>query len=76
VKTNYELEERDLAADATPLLSKPDGVIKGDHDGLVRSVMLNDRIHALTVDTSGEVKIWDAVRGVSWGGVVAVDNVV
>jgi len=41
-------------------------VIKGGH-GLVRSVILNDRIHVLTVDTSGEVKVWDIVRGVCKG---------
>ena len=59
-------EDRDLAVDAVPLLSLPDEVIKGDH-GLVRSVMLNDRMHVLTVDTSGDVKVWDVVRGVCKG---------
>ena len=64
VRANYE--NRDLAVDAVPLLTVPDEVIKGDH-GLVRSVVLNDRIHVLTVDTSGEVKVWDIVRGVCKG---------
>jgi len=63
-RANYE--NRDLAVDAVPLLTLPDEVIKGGH-GLVRSVILNDRIHVLTVDTSGEVKVWDIVRGVCKG---------
>ncbi len=55
-------EDRDLAIDASPWRTKPDGVIQGSH-GLVRSVILNDRLHALTVDTAGEVALWDIVRG-------------
>ncbi|PPQ84564.1 hypothetical protein CVT26_002896, partial [Gymnopilus dilepis] len=56
----------DLASDATPLFASPDFVIPGSH-GLVRSVILNDRIHALTVDTAGMVGVWDVVRGVCRG---------
>lgn len=58
--------ERELAADAVPLCSKPDDVIPGDH-GLVRCVILSDRINALTVDTAGEVAVWDIVRGTCQG---------
>lgn len=61
-----EYEEREIAVDAIPLHSTPDEVIHGDH-GLVRSAVLNDRIHALTVDTSGEVAVWDLVRGTCLG---------
>jgi WD repeat-containing protein 48 len=61
-----DFEERELAADAIPLCTDPDDVIRGDH-GLVRSIVLNDRIHALTVDTSGEVALWDLVRCVCLG---------
>ncbi|KAI0707436.1 hypothetical protein C8T65DRAFT_740369 [Cerioporus squamosus] len=49
---------REVAADAIPLRLEPDEVIHGEH-GLVRCVMLNDRLHALTVDTAGEVAVWD-----------------
>ena len=59
-------EERELAADAVPLCSKPDDVIPGDH-GLVRCIILSDRINALTVDTAGEVAVWDIVRGICRG---------
>lgn len=61
-----EYEEREVAADAVPLHSTPDGVVEGEH-GLVRSIILNDRIHALTVDTAGEVAVWDIVRCVCLG---------
>ncbi|RDX42109.1 hypothetical protein OH76DRAFT_144992 [Lentinus brumalis] len=57
---------REVAADAIPLRLEPDEVIHGDH-GLVRCVMLNDRMHALTVDTAGEVAVWDVVRGACLG---------
>lgn len=61
-----DFEARELAADAVPLYSAPDDIVHGDH-GLVRSVVLNDRIHALTVDISGEVAVWDIVRGTCLG---------
>ena len=38
-------------SDAVPLYSIPDDVVHDDH-GLVRSILLNDRLHALTVDIS------------------------
>ncbi|KAJ3478981.1 hypothetical protein NLJ89_g12351 [Agrocybe chaxingu] len=63
-RANYE--ERELVADALPLCTEPDDVIAGDH-GLVRTVILNDRVNALTVDTAGEVAIWDIVRGICLG---------
>lgn len=59
-------EERELAADALPFCTEPDDVIQGDH-GFVRSVILNDRTYALTVDTAGEVAVWDIIRGLCVG---------
>ncbi|CDO72560.1 hypothetical protein BN946_scf184983.g43 [Trametes cinnabarina] len=59
-------DDREVAADAVPLRQEPDEVIEGEH-GLVRCVMLNDRVHALTVDTAGEVAVWDVVRGACLG---------
>ncbi|TFK51249.1 WD40 repeat-like protein [Heliocybe sulcata] len=61
-----DYEEREVAADAVPFAKVPDHVIEGDH-GLVRSIILNDRMHALTVDTAGEVAVWDIVRGTCLG---------
>ncbi|KAG9051782.1 hypothetical protein FS842_011035, partial [Serendipita sp. 407] len=62
-----EYENRDLAADAQPVRQSPDYVIQGTQ-GIVRSVVLNDRWHALTVDTVGYVGVWDIARGICVGG--------
>ncbi|KAJ2918916.1 hypothetical protein MD484_g1508, partial [Candolleomyces efflorescens] len=69
-RANYE--ERELASDATPYCLEPDDMLVGEH-GLVRSIILNDRIHALTVDTAGEVAVWDIVRGLCLGRYVPED---
>ncbi|KAA1473313.1 WD40 repeat-like protein [Dentipellis sp. KUC8613] len=61
-----EFEAREVVGDAVPLRSTPDAVIEGEH-GLVRAVMLNDRIHVLTVNTAGEVAVWNIVRGACVG---------
>lgn len=63
-RTAYEA--REFAADAEPLNANPDAVIAGS-PGLVRAILLNDRMHALTVDTTGEVAVWDIVRGICRG---------
>lgn len=55
-------ENREIAINAIPLNEKPDDVIKGTR-GIVRSIVLNDRWHTLTVDTRGQVGVWDIIRG-------------
>ena len=55
-------KERELAADAIPTCTESDFIIPGDA-GLVRCIILNDRLHALAVDTLGEVGVWDIIRG-------------
>ena len=65
-------EDRDIATDAVPLHAIPDEVIPGEH-GLVRCALLNDRVHALTVDTEGGVAVWDVVRGACLGRFNAED---
>lgn len=67
-----DFEEREIASDAVPLHTMPDEIIHGEH-GLVRCAMLNDRVHALTVDTEGAVAVWDIVRGVCLGRFTAED---
>ena len=57
-----EFEDREVASEAIPLRKTPDEVIYG-RPGLVRSIILNDRQHVLTVDTEGEVAAWNIVRG-------------
>jgi WD repeat-containing protein 48 len=59
-------ESREVVADAQPLSSVPEFVIAGG-SGLVRAVLLNNRVHALTVDTAGVVAVWDIVRAVCVG---------
>ncbi|KDN40106.1 WD40 repeat-like protein [Tilletiaria anomala UBC 951] len=54
-------EERELAQDATPLRGSPAEVLEGSH-GLIRSCMLNDRRHVLTIDTAGNVALWDIIK--------------
>lgn len=64
--TRTAYEAREFAADAEPFNVNPDAVIAGS-PGLVRAILLNDRMHALTVDTTGEVAVWDIVRGICRG---------
>jgi len=61
-----EYEDREVVSEAEPLLGAPDHVIQGD-TGLVRSIILNNRMHALTVDTTGEVAVWDIIRAICLG---------
>lgn len=63
---------REVAADATPLRLEPDEFVQGEHS-LVRCVELNDRVHALTVDTAGEVVVRDVVRGACLGRFTSED---
>ncbi|KAF8635329.1 hypothetical protein AX15_000450 [Amanita polypyramis BW_CC] len=69
-QANYEL--RELASEATPLYRTADYVIQGDV-GIIRTLPLNDRIHVLTVDTAGEVAVWDIVRGCCLGRYAGTD---
>lgn len=55
-------ENREIAPEAQAVRERPDYVLHGTQ-GIVRSVVLNDRWHALTVDTVGHVGVWDIVRG-------------
>ena len=59
-------EDREVASEALPLRRSPDAVIAG-RPGLIRSIILNDRQHVLTVDTDGEVAVWNIVKGVAVG---------
>ncbi|KAJ1020181.1 hypothetical protein NDA16_004461 [Ustilago loliicola] len=59
-------EDRELAEEAQPLRQKPDVVIRGSH-GLIRSSMLNDRRHVITIDSTGAVMLWDIIKGVCIG---------
>ncbi|WWD05216.1 hypothetical protein V865_003289 [Kwoniella europaea PYCC6329] len=61
-----EYEDREVASEAIPLRVNPDEIVAG-RSGLVRSLILNDRQHVLTVDTEGEVAAWNILRGICIG---------
>ncbi|KAK9459214.1 uncharacterized protein V1516DRAFT_567654 [Lipomyces oligophaga] len=44
-----------------PLRHNPEETIEGQ-TGLIKHILLNDRRRVLTVDTAGEVKLWDLVK--------------
>ncbi|MCJ1420427.1 hypothetical protein MMC32_006784 [Xylographa parallela] len=46
-----------------PYYSLPEETIEGQN-GLIKHVMLNDRKRVLTLDTTGEVMLWDLLKGV------------
>lgn len=48
-------------APVTPLRQQPIDTIEGQN-GLIKHVLLNDRRRVLTVDTAGEVLMWDLIR--------------
>ena len=62
---NY-FEKSEIAATAKPLHTVPDDEIVGAN-GLIRCVMLNDKMHVLAVDTAGQVGVWDVVRALCRG---------
>lgn len=60
--THLTLASREVTTDAEPLRATPDAIIPGRH-GLVRALVLNDRQHVLAADTSGQVSLWNIIRG-------------
>ncbi|MCJ1391819.1 hypothetical protein MMC18_004686 [Xylographa bjoerkii] len=46
-----------------PYYSLPEETIEGQN-GLIKHLMLNDRKRVLTLDTAGEVMLWDLLKGV------------
>lgn len=62
ILAKQDYEDRETALDGVPLRDGPDDVIRGRH-GLVRSEMLNDKRTVITLDTYGDVAVWDIVLG-------------
>lgn len=71
-QARMDFEERELCSDAIPLRPTPDEIIAG-RPGLVRSLMLNDRQHVISVDTEGEVAVWNIIRGICVGKFSSAD---
>ncbi len=61
-----EFMEREVIADARPLTSSPLEAIAG-RKGLTRAIILSSRLHALSVDTAGEVAVWSLYTGTCLG---------
>lgn len=57
---------RDSAADAIPLRDNPDAIIQG-RSGLIKCTLLNDRRHVITIDTVGQLALWDIIYCVCKG---------
>ena len=62
-KGSEVLTEMDATA-ITPLHDLPEESIEGQN-GLIKHIMLNDRRRVLTLDTTGEVIMWDLVKVLS-----------
>ncbi|WFD29768.1 hypothetical protein MSPP1_000781 [Malassezia sp. CBS 17886] len=56
----------DMVARATPMYVAPQDEICGDH-GILRALLLNDRVHALSIDTGGIVAMWNIMLGTCIG---------
>lgn len=57
---------RDTASEASPYRDEPDEVLYG-RAGLLRCEMLNDRRHVVSIDTTGELALWDVIQGLCVG---------
>lgn len=62
IAAQQEYEDRETAIDGIPLRTAPDDVIRG-RSGLVRAELLNDRRTVISLDTQGEVAVWDIILG-------------
>ena len=56
-----ECFDADDVVPKVPMRSQPDWTIEGQH-GLIKHAMLNDKRRVLTVDTAGEVTLWDIMK--------------
>lgn len=63
VKGSEATIDADLAL-TTPIRELPEETIEGQH-GLIKHVMLNDRKRVLTLDSTGEVVLWDLLKVIS-----------
>ncbi|KAH9807578.1 hypothetical protein DFH28DRAFT_1004490 [Melampsora americana] len=57
---------RDSATDAIPLRDNPDAIVHG-RSGLIKCELLNDRRHVITIDTVGQLALWDIIYCVCKG---------
>jgi len=60
-KISDAIVDTDDGSTFVPMRSAPDHIIGGQH-GLIKHVMLNDKRRVLTLDTAGEVMLWDLIK--------------
>ena len=60
-KASEAVIDADDSIALVPMRSSPDHIIEGQH-GLIKHVMLNDKRRVLTLDTAGEVMLWDLIK--------------
>ncbi|CAO3626805.1 unnamed protein product [Cunninghamella echinulata] len=61
IPMSYNDDDDESVESLTPLRETPDQVIEGNH-GITAHLSLQNRLHILTKDTTGEVALWDLVR--------------
>lgn len=60
-KLSEAVVDTDDGTTLVPMRLSPDHIIEGQH-GLIKHVMLNDKRRVLTLDTAGEVMLWDLIK--------------
>jgi WD repeat-containing protein 48 len=60
-KRQSVIPDTEYGTAAIPMRNRPDQTIEGQH-GLMKHVMLNDKKRVLTLDTAGEVILWDILK--------------
>ncbi|WFC98125.1 hypothetical protein MYAM1_000849 [Malassezia yamatoensis] len=61
LKKRRAFANRMLTEDASPLSTKPVYTLRGYH-GVLRALVLNDRIHGISIDTGSVISLWNLVK--------------
>lgn len=61
--SEYEGKDGDITVSVSPKYENPVETLQGSI-GLIKHRLLTNRRHVLTLDTSGDIKMWDLLRGV------------
>ncbi|KAI8069275.1 WD40-repeat-containing domain protein [Gongronella butleri] len=64
IPMSYKDDDDESIESLTPLRDQPDQTIHGT-PGITAHLVLQNRLHVLTKDTTGEVALWDIVRAIT-----------